>query len=89
MMRIELRVEGHVQGVGFRYQALGLAQKQDLTGWVRNNDDGSVTVQVQGAPQDIEAFKSGLLTSMRFAVIEHIFEKPLKLQEEKSFRIVG
>ena len=41
---------GSVQGVGFRYRAQYAAQLLDLTGWVENEDDGSVTLEVQGDP---------------------------------------
>ncbi len=41
-------VQGRVQGVGFRFRAAQAAKQLGLTGWVRNNDDGSVTLEVQG-----------------------------------------
>ena len=41
---------GQVQGVGFRYRARYAAQSLGLTGWVENEDDGSVTLEVQGDP---------------------------------------
>ena len=41
-------ITGQVQGVGFRYRARYAAQTLDLTGWVQNEDDGSVTLEVQG-----------------------------------------
>ncbi len=37
-------------GVGFRYRARYAAQTLELTGWVENEDDGSVTLEVQGDP---------------------------------------
>ena len=43
-------ITGQVQGVGFRYRARYAAQTLDLTGWVQNEDDGSVTLEVQGNP---------------------------------------
>ena len=43
-------IEGQVQGVGFRYRARYAAQTLELTGWVENEDDGSVTLEVQGDP---------------------------------------
>ena len=39
------------QGVGFRYRARYAAQTLELTGWVENEDDGSVTLEVQGDPE--------------------------------------
>ena len=39
---------GRVQGVGFRYTAKYLAQSLQLTGWVKNEWDGTVTMEIQG-----------------------------------------
>lgn len=39
---------GEVQGVGFRWTSRRVAQELDLTGWVRNEPDGSVSMELQG-----------------------------------------
>ena len=49
-VRRRYSIEGQVQGVGFRYRARYAAQTLELTGWVENEDDGSVTLEVQGDP---------------------------------------
>ena len=51
--RYFLRWEGQVQGVGFRFTNTNLAQTHAFTGWVRNMEDGSVEMEVQGAPANI------------------------------------
>lgn len=51
--RYFLRWAGQVQGVGFRFTNTNLAQAHALTGWVRNMEDGSVEMEVQGAPANI------------------------------------
>ena len=50
-VRRRYRVSGRVQGVGFRYRARYAAGQLGLTGWVENEDDGTVTLEVQGDPQ--------------------------------------
>ena len=45
---------GRVQGVGFRFTAYNLANRHQLTGFVRNLSDGTVEMVVQGPPDDIE-----------------------------------
>lgn len=52
-LRYFLRWEGQVQGVGFRFTNANLAQARSLTGWVRNMEDGSVEMEVQGTPANI------------------------------------
>ena len=39
---------GYVQGVGFRYRARHAADLYGCTGWVRNEWDGSVSMEIQG-----------------------------------------
>jgi acylphosphatase len=51
--RITVRYEGRVQGVGFRYTAVSLAQDLDLTGWVKNEFDGSVSVVAEGEDESL------------------------------------
>ena len=44
---------GSVQGVGFRFTALSVADRNQLTGQVRNVFDGTVEMIIQGDPEDI------------------------------------
>ena len=53
--RLVARVEGRVQGVGFRYWVRRQALRMGLTGWVMNLDDErSVQVVAEGEPVKIE-----------------------------------
>ena len=45
---------GRVQGVGFRYRARLAADHFGCTGWVRNEYNGSVTMEIQGPREAIE-----------------------------------
>ena len=45
---------GRVQGVGFRYYVLRTANALGLDGWVRNRDDGSVELVVQGEEEQVQ-----------------------------------
>ncbi len=49
-----IRVTGKVQGVGFRFSTLRRAHAVGATGWVRNNEDGSVEALVQGTPEQVD-----------------------------------
>lgn len=46
--------EGRVQGVGFRMFVQQHAMELGLTGWVRNMEDGSVTMEIQGRQEKID-----------------------------------
>lgn len=52
--REHIRFTGYVQGVGFRYRLFHLAQHYGVTGWVRNEYDGSVSAELQGLPEEID-----------------------------------
>ena len=45
---------GRVQGVGFRYRACYIASSLGVTGWVRNEYDGSVSAELQGLVGEID-----------------------------------
>ncbi len=54
IIRKSIRVYGAVQGVGFRYRAVHAAQRMGVTGWVKNEPDGSVSMEVQGTEEQID-----------------------------------
>ena len=54
MIRKRIVFNGRVQGVGFRWRARQAASLYDCTGWVRNEWDGSVTMEIQGKETDID-----------------------------------
>lgn len=47
---------GEVQGVGFRWTARKVATNLDLSGWVRNEPDGSVSMELQGPNKDLAQY---------------------------------
>lgn len=49
-----IRVEGHVQGVGFRFHTIRQAQSLGLSGWVKNMSDGSVLIVAEGETDLLE-----------------------------------
>ncbi len=54
MIRRHIGFFGSVQGVGFRWRARHAAGLYGCTGWVRNEPDGSVTMEIQGEEEAIE-----------------------------------
>ncbi|WP_457948593.1 acylphosphatase [Pseudarthrobacter sp. alpha12b] len=53
-VRLDARVFGMVQGVGFRYWTMGMAEELGLSGQVKNLDDGSVSVTAEGPRQQVQ-----------------------------------
>ncbi|MYL32845.1 acylphosphatase [Pontibacillus yanchengensis] len=56
MQHVHLLVKGRVQGVGFRFSAKQKAQEFNITGWVRNRNDGSVEIEAEGQDEDMKSF---------------------------------
>lgn len=89
MSRYFIKVSGRVQGVGFRFHMQYLADHFNLTGWVKNCDDGTVEMEVQGTEDTIYAFKIKVEEGNRFIKVKSIYlEKIENVNGEKSFRVV-
>jgi acylphosphatase len=58
MPTIQLRIEGTVQGVGYRHALQREAERLGLSGWVRNRRDGSVESVAQGATEALQALEA-------------------------------
>lgn len=90
MIRVNLRIEGRVQGVGFRWFAKELAQDLGITGDVRNNDDSTVEINAQGEQVQVERFIYCLYEGPnRFARVDHVRIREIDvIEEEKDFEVV-
>jgi acylphosphatase len=55
MPQIQATIHGQVQGVGFRYNTLQIAQNLGLTGFVRNLADGTVEIVAEGSDDQLNA----------------------------------
>jgi len=85
--RLGIRVEGVVQGVGFRPFVHGLARSLDLTGRVVN-DAAGVSIEVQGAPDRLARFLERLpLEAPPAAVVETVSVDTLPLADDAAFVI--
>jgi len=86
-VRREIRFEGRVQGVGFRYRAKYAADGHGVTGWVMNEYDGTVLMEAQGRMGQInEMLKT--INASPYIKIYRIDYKELPIDEsEKGFHI--
>ena len=78
MIRRRVVVRGLVQGVFFRDTVRRGAISRDVTGWVRNNRDGTVEAVFEGEEADVQALVSLCGRGPRGARVEGIetFEEP-------------
>lgn len=63
-MRVEVRYRGRVQGVGFRAAVEHLARDFLVAGWVRNEEDGGVSLAAEGDPGEINRFLESIQARM-------------------------
>lgn len=82
-----LLIAGHVQGVFFREEAKKLADTLRLTGWVRNNDDGTVEMHIEGMPQALQQFEAWCARGPAAAHVEALEAKDADQDYGKSFVI--
>ena len=80
MTRKHIVFSGSVQGVGFRYRARHAADLYGCTGWVRNEWDGSVTMEIQGEEEAIDAGRYVEILNMAVRTVEID-------PDERSFRV--
>ena len=57
-----------MQGVGFRVTAREIACTHDVTGWVRNEADGTVSMEVEGDAHDVDGYLQALSAAMNTLV---------------------
>src|SRR5215217_7553186 len=87
LTRARVRVEGIVQGVGFRPFVHALAGRLGLAGLV-GNDAGGVFVEVEGAAETVERFLEALAAEAPpLAVIERVTATPLEPTGAAGFAI--
>lgn len=85
--RISVRVEGIVQGVGFRPHVHALARRLRLAGWV-GNDDGGVFIEAEGEPEDLARFQADLREQAPpLAAIHRMTATRIPARGERGFRI--
>lgn len=91
MRKVKMNVQGRVQGVGFRYMTKMVADQLGVTGTVKNEDDGSVTIEAIGNDDIIQKFieevKMSPSPSGRVQYVD-VQEDPM-IEERKKFDVVG
>lgn len=86
--RVYAIAKGLVQGVGYRAFALHLARSYGLTGWIRNREDGTVELEVQGEEVLVRSFLKDLKIGPRSAEVEALVVEPIEpVQKEEGFHV--
>ena len=88
MIRKHIIFYGSVQGVGFRWRARSTADYYSCTGWVRNEWDGSVSMEIQGTEEAIESVILAIEKGT-FVRIENMDVKTIPVVEDEYGFVTG
>ncbi|MDX8531240.1 acylphosphatase [Mesorhizobium sp. VK25A] len=85
---VRARISGMVQGVSYRVWTRGEAMRLGLTGWVRNERDGSVTALIAGADAAVTAMIERLWQGPRGALVSKVEIEEAADEAPADFRII-
>lgn len=87
IVRKHFRFTGRVQGVGFRYRAKYAAENMKITGWVKNEYDGSVEMEAQGTEDAINRMLV-MIQKGSYVMIDSMDEKQIPQEEQESSFVI-
>jgi acylphosphatase len=74
MIQFEITISGRVQGVGFRYFVQQKANEFGISGWVKNNVDGSLLIMAQADEPTLNTFIDFLYIGPTRARVDRILK---------------
>jgi acylphosphatase len=83
------RIQGRVQGVGFRYFVQQTGARLGVGGWVRNRADGSVEAHAEADEELLALFRAELEKGPPLSRVDAVHEAPAALKGDPVFRITG
>ncbi len=85
MKAVHVTVTGRVQGVSFRWYAEERARELGVTGWVRNEPDGSVALHAEGADDAVDALVEWCRTGPALARVSNVAVRDASVTGASSF----
>lgn len=86
---LRLKIEGHVQGVGFRAFAANEARKLLLDGWVRNQLDGTVEILISGPTVPVETFVGICMRGPSYGKVTNVELHRAEPPKQRGFHIAS
>jgi len=88
MKHLDIKIYGQVQGVSFRYYAKEQAMNLDLVGFVRNEEDGCLHIEVEGEQDALEKFINWCHKGPALARVEKVEIAESDIKGYKDFRVL-
>lgn len=82
-----INVSGRVQGVGFRYSAMSAANENGISGFVRNEPDGSVYMEAEGNQDDLDRFLQWCYRGPGFGRVDRVVFNEAPVRNFEGFDI--
>ena len=86
-IRRHIKFYGYVQGVGFRWKASNTARRLGISGWVKTLPDGSVEMEAEGTPRDIDDLIEAL-ENHSWGSVERIEADSIPVHGDYSFDVI-
>ena len=87
MKHYNITVFGKVQGVGFRYSVLKMAMTYGINGFVQNESDGSVYMEVEGEITSLKLFIGWCENGPGYGRVDRISKSESNLKHFQEFSI--
>ena len=88
MKRLDITVTGKVQRVFFRACTKTKAEELDISGWCRNQENGSVYILAEGKQSNLDLFLKWCNQGPEFARVDKVEVKEGEPIESKGFKII-
>jgi len=87
--RYDVRFTGRVQGVFFRATTEQVARDYDVTGFVRNEPDGSVRLVAEGEADELDRFVEAVKRAKQQNIEDVLIDRSVATGEFDGFRVAG
>lgn len=85
---LELRIIGRVQGVYYRGSTKQKADELGLSGWVKNESNGEVSIAVEGAPELVDQFVAWCAQGPPMAAVRQVIPTSTNAKHYSKFTIL-
>lgn len=84
-LHYDITVRGKVQNVGFRYYTQKKALELQISGFVKNQPDGTVYIEAEGGEEELHGFIAWCHRGPQWARVESVTVNPAPLMQYSGF----
>lgn len=88
MTHYDIRVYGKVQGVFYRANTMRMANQLGIFGWVKNQEDGSVLMAVEGNKNALDKLVTWCKQGPAYAQVTQVVYSEAPIQHFQNFRMI-